>query len=146
MSKSSIDDFDEPHTVWHFENIQFAVAYCREIGIWWTGNSINLDARGQDITQNPKFVTCLKCLRKMKENGMPNPFSKRELAILKKVKENNHILLPKDKKDQIVCYRLAASGHLSEHLGFKDETLFYETDIGNTALGAVTEVYESEEK
>lgn len=80
----------------------------------------------------------------MKVNGIKNPFSKEELQLLKYLRDHNHIALPEDKKKAEICYELAASGHVSYQLGFKDEVLFYETDIGNTTYNAVTEVYGEE--
>lgn len=137
-------DHDRPAILWHFENTQYCIPYCRDVSHWWTGNSLTTDGRGQEITHNARFVTCLKCLKKMKENGIKNPFSKEELDLLKYLMENNHIGLPNDEEKAKMCYRLAASGHICHQLGFKNEVLFYETDTGNFAYNAVTTVYGEE--
>jgi hypothetical protein len=137
-------DTERPAILWHFENTQFSIPYCRDASNWWTGCSLSTDTRGQDITPNPQFVTCTKCLKKMKANGMKNPFSKEELELLKYLRDNNHIALPEDIEKADICYKLAASGHAAYQLGYRDEILFYETDIGNTAYNAVTMVYGEE--
>ena len=130
--------------LWHFENLQFAVPYCRPTDSKWIAFSILGDGRTTNITANARFVTCTKCLKKMKENGIKDIFSKEELAILQKVRDNNHIQLPEDKKTAAICNRLASSGHISYQLGFRDEVLFYETDIGNSVYNAIAEVYGDE--
>lgn len=142
--KRIFDTNNRPIILWHFENTQYCIPYCRDLGDWWTGNSLSTDGRGQDITLNARFVTCLKCLEKMKKNGIKNPFSKEELELLKYLRDNNHIGLPEDEKKAEMCYRLAASGHVSYQLGFNDEVLFYETETGNFAYNAVSTVYGEE--
>jgi hypothetical protein len=129
--------------VWHFENIEWAIEYCRPVNKW-TCREIFSDARGHNITENPRFVNCRKCLEKMKANGIKRPFSKEELELLKYLRDHNHIALPEDIEKADICYKLAASGHAAYQLGYRDEILFYETDIGNTAYNAVTMVYGEE--
>lgn len=130
--------------VWHFENTRFVIPYCRKTDSNWIAYSILGDGRTTNITANPRFVTCPRCLERMKENGIKNIFTKAELAILKDVFENNHIKLPKDKKTADICKKLANSGHLSYQLGFNDEVLYYETEIGNMVYNAITKVYGDE--
>lgn len=129
--------------VWHFENTEWAIEYCRPVNKW-TCRDIFSDARDHNITANPRHVNCRKCLKKMKANGIKRPFSKEELELLKYLRDNNHIALPEDVEKADICYKLAASGHVSYQLGFRDEILFYETDIGNTVYNAVTMVYGEE--
>lgn len=131
--------------IWHYENVDYAVPYCRKVDLWWQGYSISMDARGQDITSNPKFVTCVKCLKKMKKEGVKNIFSKKEIEILQKVSTKNHIM-PDSIETLITCRKLAKTGHLSEVIGFKNEILFYVTVQGNSSLKAILEVYGDEYK
>ena len=132
--------------IWHFENPEYITPYCREIDKWWTGYSVSNDARGTQTTANQVYVTCPKCLRKMKENGIRNIFTKKEMEILKKVQKENHIFLPEDQETAEVCFRLSSMGLLAEVLGFKDDVIFYETTIGNNSLNAVLAVYGEEYK
>lgn len=137
---------NEPATdvIWHFENQEYVIPYCREIDKWWTGYSVSNDARGVEITANPIYVTCTKCLRKMKENGIRNIFTKKEMEILKKARRENHFYLPEDQETADVCFRLSAKGLLCKISGFKNEVIFYETTTGNNSIKAVLEVYGDE--
>lgn len=132
--------------VWHYEHPDHPVAYCREIGKWWTGGSVIPDGRGQSITANPKFVTCTSCLKKMKANGIKSIFTPKEMEILKKVYRENHIPYPEDEETAIACRSLASSGHIARIIGFKNEVLFYETVTGNNAVNVILEVYGDEYK
>lgn len=127
--------------IWHFENVETVLPYCRDTSQWWKGYTDTVDLRGQELTANPRFVTCVKCLKKMKKNGIKDFFTAKEMEILKKVSSENHILLPEYEEGAAACYRLARSGHITMAVGFKNEELFFETVTGNNILKAFLEVY-----
>lgn len=54
-------------TVWHFESPDVTPA-CRS-DKWWQGGYYT---GGKSMTDNPKYVTCKKCLGILKERGILN--------------------------------------------------------------------------
>lgn len=136
-------DYTEPmcEAIWHFENVATVMPYCRETNQWWKGYTDTVDLRGQELTANPRYVTCVKCLKKMKADGIRDIFTPKEVEVMRRVAKENHMMLPADEETAYACRTLALSGHVTRCLGFKNEELFFETVTGNNILKAFLEVY-----